>query len=389
MPLRVGWDAIYIFFEVGLVAMDFAAEALYYAADNGAKIASCSWGSENVPYLNAAIDYFVNTKGGLIFKAAGNDGTSTADYMAGLSNVISVAATDQNDCKASFSNYGSWVDISAPGVGIYSLWHDHTNPEIDYVAAMDGTSMATPMAASVAALIWSQDPGRTAVEVRDQLFASADVIDNLSCNSSYAGLLGAGRINAFNAVSTGSDPNDVDGDGYTENQGDCDDADPTVNPGAAEICDGKDNNCDGTIDEELTQATTCGVGACASTGLETCTDGTWGGDTCTPGSPTAEICNNIDDDCDGTIDEELTQATTCGVGACASTGLETCTDGTWGGDTCTPGTPIAEICGDGIDQNCDGSIDEGCCLSKGESCTDDSECCSGKCRGATGKKACR
>jgi len=114
--------------------------------------------------------------------------------------VISVAATDSNDCKADFSTYGTWVDISAPGTGIYSLYHDHADAANDYVAAMDGTSMATPIAASVAALIWSQNPGWTATQVRDRLFTTADPINGLACNSSYAGKLGAGRVNAYNAV---------------------------------------------------------------------------------------------------------------------------------------------------------------------------------------------
>jgi PKD repeat protein len=207
MALRIGWSGRYYFYEVGYVRMDFIAEALYYAADNGAKIASCSWGSSNSGGLSSAISYFLGS-GGIIFKAAGNDGSQTADYMCGLnnSNIVSVAATDSNDCKADFSTYGTWVDISAPGTGILSTYHDHGDPQSDYVAALDGTSMATPLSAGVAALIWSQNQGWSRSQVLTQLFESADDIDNLSCNSSYAGKLGAGRINAYNAVNTGTPP---------------------------------------------------------------------------------------------------------------------------------------------------------------------------------------
>jgi hypothetical protein len=83
----------------------------------------------------------------------------------------------------------------------------------------------------------------------------------------------------------------------------------------------------------------------------------------------AETCNNIDDDCDGSTDEDLTQATSCGAGACASTVIETCTAGVWGGDTCVPGLPGTEgpvgnpTCSDGVDNDCDGmldSVDGGC-----------------------------
>ena len=76
----------------------------------------------------------------MIFTAAGNDGSQTASYLASRSDVIAVAATDQNDAAASFTTYGTWVDISAPGVGIYSTYHDHADPSVDYWASMDGTS---------------------------------------------------------------------------------------------------------------------------------------------------------------------------------------------------------------------------------------------------------
>jgi hypothetical protein len=103
------------------------------------------------------------------------------------------------------------------------------------------------------------------------------------------------------------------------------------------------------------------VGACSgNTGTETCTAGVWGGDTCDPlAGATAETCNNIDDNCDGTIDG-ISQATNCGVGECAgNTGTETCTAGAWGGDTCDPlDGATAEVC-DNLDNDCDGQIDEG------------------------------
>jgi subtilisin family serine protease len=205
MALRIGWSAKYIVnqTEYGFVDMSYAAKALHYAADNGAKIASCSWGSSNSGGIQEAVEYFL-ASGGLIFIAAGNDGADSPDYISTLSydGIINVAATDQNDCKASFSNYGTWVDIAAPGVSILSCYHDHTDATVDHVATLSGTSMATPMAAGTAALIWSQIPSLTASQVRAQLLGSADNIDGLACNSSYAGKLGAGRINAYNAVSS-------------------------------------------------------------------------------------------------------------------------------------------------------------------------------------------
>jgi len=204
MPLRMGYSYRYGSQEYGVVLMDAAAEAFYYAAENGAKIASCSWGSSNSGGIGAAIDYFLNA-GGMIFVAAGNDGTQTADYMNGRGDLVSVAAVDVDDSEASFTTYGTWVDISAPGVTIYSTYHDHSDPSTDYWAAMDGTSMATPMAAAVGALIWSHNPSWTASEVESQLYSSADNIDAY-LSSTYIGKMGAGRINSYNAVNTGTTP---------------------------------------------------------------------------------------------------------------------------------------------------------------------------------------
>jgi len=209
MSLRMGYSYNYLGQEYGVVMMDAAAEAFYYAANNGATIASCSWGSSNSGGIAAAADYFV-ASGGLIFVAAGNDGTETPGYLNSRSDCISVAATDQNDAAASFTTYGTWVDISAPGVGIYSTYHDHTDPNTNYWASLSGTSMACPMAAATAAMIWSQNPGWTATQVEDQLYASADNIDAYLA-AKYIGKMGAGRINLFNAVNTGT-PCDVAAD---------------------------------------------------------------------------------------------------------------------------------------------------------------------------------
>jgi len=201
MACRIGSSEKYLGFlniEVGYVRMDYCAEAFNYAANKGAHIASCSWGSSNSGGLGAAIDNFLGA-GGLIFKAAGNDNTGDSpDYMSGRTDIITVASTEQNDLKSDFSNYGSYVDVSAPGTDILSLYHNHDDPNNDYVATMSGTSMATPIAASVAALIWSAEPTWTASQVRSRLESTADNIDGL--NPSYAGKLGSGRVNAFNAV---------------------------------------------------------------------------------------------------------------------------------------------------------------------------------------------
>ncbi|MEW5983514.1 MAG: thrombospondin type 3 repeat-containing protein, partial [Acidobacteriota bacterium] len=136
----------------------------------------------------------------------------------------------------------------------------------------------------------------------------------------------------------------------------------------AESCNGVDDDCDGLTDDNIAPVpTTCGVGACRATGESTCQDGVMV-DSCAPGLPTAESCNGVDDDCDGAVDDGIAPVpTTCGVGACASTGALTCVGGALQ-DSCVAGTPGTETC-NGIDDNCNGAVDEG--LSCGADSDDD------------------
>lgn len=99
---------------------------------------------------------------------------------------------------------------------------------------------------------------------------------------------------------------DRDGDGFTESEGDCNDDDLTVFPGATEFCDKKDNDCDGAIDEGFDVGASCtvGTGACQRSGTKVCkADGSGTQCSATPGTPGIEVCNGIDDDCDGVADE--------------------------------------------------------------------------------------
>ncbi len=197
MCLRIGHSASYGGQEVGFVRMDSAASAFYYAANNGAKVASCSWGSSDSGGLGTAVTFFINA-GGLVFKAAGNSNNQTADYLCSRTDVYSVAATSQTGAKASFSSYGTWVDISAPGVSISSTYHNHANPGSDPIATLSGTSMATPLVASVAAAVWSKHPTWTRTQVWDTV---KNNVDNINAqNPSYIGKLGSGRVNLQKAL---------------------------------------------------------------------------------------------------------------------------------------------------------------------------------------------
>jgi hypothetical protein len=138
-------------------------------------------------------------------------------------------------------------------------------------------------------------------------------------------------------------------------------------PGAptAELCDGLDNNCDGSTDEDFTDlgdACTDGLGECHSDGNMVCmVDGSGTECDAVPGAPTAELCDGLDNNCDGSTDEDFTDlgdACSAGLGECQADGNMVCTiDGLGTECDAVPGAPTAELC-DGLDNNCDGSTDE-------------------------------
>ncbi|HXC51528.1 MAG TPA: MopE-related protein [Candidatus Limnocylindrales bacterium] len=144
-----------------------------------------------------------------------------------------------------------------------------------------------------------------------------------------------------------------------------------------ELCNDVDDDCDGVADEDFPekgQACTAGVGACQSSGSFGCTaDGT--GLQCNlvvpGGTPSAELCNDIDDDCDSLVDEDFPgkgQACSAGVGACQSSGSLVCSaNGTSLQCSAVPGTPSAELCND-VDDDCDGLVDENF-AGKGQACS--------------------
>jgi thermitase len=143
------------------------ANCITWLAQRGSKIISMSLGGGASSTLQTAVRNASNA-GVLIIAAAGNDGDATLNYPAAYAEVVSVAATDNRDQRATFSNANSDVEIAAPGVNILS-----TKRGGGYVS-FSGTSMATPHVAGVAALIWGKNPGFTAAQVRSKLDASVD-----------------------------------------------------------------------------------------------------------------------------------------------------------------------------------------------------------------------
>ncbi|MHC4475592.1 MAG: S8 family serine peptidase [Planctomycetota bacterium] len=181
-----------------------AVEAFYYAVENAADVTSNSWGGGGyMESMQEAINY-AYTQGVVMLAAAGNNGMDGLFYPARYDNMISVAATDSSDKKAYFSNYGDWVDLSAPGVGILSLRATGTsmgNPYDSYTTSASGTSMACPHVAGVMALLISKTPGASVQSVTTRVLQTTDDIS--AQNPDYEDLLGTGRLNAYKAVRDG------------------------------------------------------------------------------------------------------------------------------------------------------------------------------------------
>ncbi len=173
-----------------------AMEAFYYAVENGADVLSNSWGGGGfVQFAQDTIDY-AYSRGAVMVAAAGNNNSNLPFYPAGYDHMISVAATNSNDGRAPFSNYGSWIDVAAPGVDILSLRASGTAMGTtygNYLTVASGTSMACPHAAGACALLLSTNPTLTNDDVNDILRQTGDAIAAGICDSNS-------RINIYNAL---------------------------------------------------------------------------------------------------------------------------------------------------------------------------------------------
>ncbi|MBC8248153.1 MAG: S8 family serine peptidase, partial [Anaerolineales bacterium] len=168
------------------------AMGIYYAADNGAKVISLSLGGYAYSgFLEAVVNYAWDA-GYVLVGAAGNNNRSDPFYPAAYDNVIGVSATDQNDAKASWSNYGSYISVAAPGVSIYSTYWNSGST----YAYMSGTSMSAPHVAGLAGLLFAQDGNRSNATVRSLIESTADDLGDAGWDQYY----GYGRINAYKAL---------------------------------------------------------------------------------------------------------------------------------------------------------------------------------------------
>lgn len=166
------------------------ANCITYLAGKGVKIISMSLGGGASSTLQTAVRN-ATSSGSLIIAAAGNDGDATLNYPAAYPEVVSVAATDRNDARASFSNANGDVEIAAAGVDVLS-----TKRGGGYVA-FSGTSMATPHVAGVAALIAAKNASWSASQIRSKLDTSVDDLGAAGRDPQF----GFGRVNLVKAVS--------------------------------------------------------------------------------------------------------------------------------------------------------------------------------------------
>lgn len=161
--------------------------ALVWAADRGARIANISFAVFGGQALSSAAQYFVN-RGGLVFAAGGNDGLWHDEPMNDW--VVSVAATTADDSRAAFASSGAYIDLAAPGVDLLS-----TAAGGGY-ARVSGTSVASPVAAGIAALAWAVNPSLSAVQVEDLLKSYSEDLGE----AGHDPLFGWGRVDAARTV---------------------------------------------------------------------------------------------------------------------------------------------------------------------------------------------
>ena len=168
----------------------WVAQGIYHAVDQGAKIISMSLGGDDDSQLLHEAVQYAHNHGVLVVASAGNNGYDKKLYPAAYEEVIAVSATDSVDNLASFSSFGNWIELAAPGVDVFS-----TLPGNSY-DFMSGTSMACPHVSGVAALVWSNLSDYTRDQIRRLLQHTTDDLGDAGFDPFY----GHGRINAGNAI---------------------------------------------------------------------------------------------------------------------------------------------------------------------------------------------
>ncbi|NQU05710.1 MAG: S8 family serine peptidase, partial [Calditrichaeota bacterium] len=183
MSVRVGYDD---YITTGY-------EGVVYAASMGADIINLSWGATDPSNIERLTIEYAIEQGSLVVAAAGNNEyNNNPHYPAAYEGVLSVGAVTEGDLLVSFSKYGYWLDLTAPGDAIIS-----TIP--GGFGVLYGTSMATPLVAGAAALLKSIHPDWTPEQLSMQIINSTDPVDRF--NPDYQDMMGRGRLNVFRMLS--------------------------------------------------------------------------------------------------------------------------------------------------------------------------------------------
>lgn len=188
----IGWDISIMPVKIGRCsdgALTAGYEGIAWAANNGADIINMSWGGGGSSNFGLNIVNNAHNQGAILVAAAGNSNSTNLFYPAGYNNVIAVASTTTNDSRSNFSQYGNWIDISAPGSAIRSTWASN-----NAYNRIQGTSMASPNVAGLLGLMKSYAPTASNADLVQCLYSSADPV------TSNVTQMGAGRINAFQAL---------------------------------------------------------------------------------------------------------------------------------------------------------------------------------------------
>ncbi|KQC03897.1 MAG: hypothetical protein APR54_02230 [Candidatus Cloacimonas sp. SDB] len=213
---------------VGGTTISNGYDGIIYCADTGANIINCSWGGPgNAATANYVVNYATDA-GSMVIGSAGNDSWSNdqnPSYPNDCTNALCVAATDQADEITYFSNWGTAIDVSAPGVNIKSTVIGGSG-----YASYQGTSMSSPIVSGLAALVVSVHPDLCGLQLKERIEMTTDDINEI--NPDYYGLLGTGRVNAYQAAMYDLIPNlTIESMNFYEFEGD---GDGEPNPG--EIC---------------------------------------------------------------------------------------------------------------------------------------------------------
>ncbi len=174
----------------GLLEEDDVASAIVYAVDNGARIINMSFGDIVASPLLHDIMQYASQNNCVLIASAGNSASTEIHYPSGYNETISVGATNENDDLTSFSNFGTTIDLVAPGQNLM------TTTLNNQYGNFSGTSAAAPVVSGVAALLFSHKPQLSTANIRKILVAAVDDLGAPGRDNNY----GSGRINAFTAL---------------------------------------------------------------------------------------------------------------------------------------------------------------------------------------------